>query len=70
MSLDAGRARLFTSFKTFKERWAEVQLHWHDGVRREFDEQHMEPMERDVVRMLAAIDMLSQVVNQVKQECS
>lgn len=70
MSLDAGRARLFTSHKTLVERWGEVHLYWHDMVRREFTEEHWVPLEQMVHRMMAAIDRLSQVMTQVKQECS
>jgi hypothetical protein len=70
MSLDAGRARLFSGYKTLQEQWGEVQLYWHDVVQKEFTEQHWEPLEPCVIRMLAAIDRLGQVLFQAKQDCS
>lgn len=70
MSLDAGRARLFTSYKTLKQRWEEVQLHWHDVVQQDFERQYWDQLDPSVGRVLSAVDKLSQIINQAKQECS
>ncbi len=70
MSLDAGRARLFTSYKALGERWSEVQLHWHDVVQQEFSRRQWDQLEPCVVRVLGAIDRLSQIMTQARQECS
>ncbi len=69
MSLDAGRARLFSSWKTLQEHWEETKYRWQDVARKDFDEEYWQALAPRVVTALAAIDRLSQVIHQARQDC-
>ncbi|MFN4258895.1 MAG: hypothetical protein ACK4RK_06325 [Gemmataceae bacterium] len=70
MSLGTGRSRLYASLEALRHRWQQTQELWTDSVRRDFEENHWEPLEQQVVDVLHAIDQLAQVLAQAKQECS
>lgn len=69
MSLDAGRYKLNTAWKTLMLRWEETRLTWHDVVRAEFAEEFWDGMERPMLSTLSAIDRLTQALGAMKHEC-
>ncbi len=69
MSLDTGRYQLYSAFKTLQAHWEETIPHWHDGVRRKFEEDFWCQLEPRVQSTLAAIDKLGQIMARVRYEC-
>ena len=70
MSLSAGSAKLSFALKTLRAHWDMVQLQWKDDVRREFDENYLQPLEQEIMATLNATNLLSQVLLKAQQECS
>jgi len=70
MSLDTGRTQLNTAYKDLLQLYEESKLYWNDGVRREFDERYWVNLEQGIVAAIAAIDRLSQSLNEAKRDCS
>ncbi len=70
MSLDTGRAQLYSASKTLGERWEETADHWQDAIRLDFAEHFYDPLAQRTRSALAAIDRLSQVLVRARHECS
>jgi hypothetical protein len=70
MSLDTGRTQLNTSYKDLLELYEQTKLYWNDAVRRDFDERCWGELEPRIINTIAAIDRLSQTVNDAKRDCS
>jgi len=70
MRTDAGRGRLYDALKTLQNRWNEIEIHWNDSVRREFEEKIGEPLNVLTEDALRAIDRLSQIFGTARRECT
>jgi hypothetical protein len=69
MSLGTGAAQLHSALKTARQRLSETRPGWNDDVRREFDENHWTPLEREVAAVILKLEHLDQVLAQMRQEC-
>ncbi|MSQ97320.1 MAG: hypothetical protein EXR98_22585 [Gemmataceae bacterium] len=69
MSMGAGRYQLANAFKSLKAEWNASQGSWRDIVRKEFAEQHFEPLEIRLVGVLTAMDRLDLALTKMKNEC-
>lgn len=56
--------------KTLRAKWDEVEALWRDNVRREFEKQHLEPLERQVNSTMRAMHDLNEVIQRARRECS
>jgi hypothetical protein len=70
MRTDAGRGRLYDALQQMQHRWDDVEPHWTDQVRGEFEEKIWDPMNHITEDALRAMDRLSQIFRQCRQECS
>jgi hypothetical protein len=70
MSLSAGRYQLANAFKIVKQEWEATENVWRDTIRKEFAEDHWEPMAARLSSVLTAMDRLDNALTQMKQECS
>lgn len=61
---------LNSALKSLRRRWADVEDVWDDSVRRHFAEEHIDPIEPQVVSTLKAINRLAQVMARAYDECS
>lgn len=61
---------LHHAMKTLRVRWDETQETWNDNVRRQFEEQHLVPLEPQVAATLKAVNRLSQIFSRASEECS
>lgn len=68
-SLSTGWAKLHNGLKTVRAQWEETQAVWHDPVRQDFEENVWALLEPSVVGALHGIDRLSQVLNDLQQDC-
>ncbi len=67
--LTAGSAKLQSAWKKLLERWQETQLHWHDSVSQDFEENYLNRLEPDVRGTLEIMRGLAELSNAAKQEC-
>jgi hypothetical protein len=70
VSLSAGRYQLYAGLEALRLRWDDVRPRWNDAVRQDFEEEYWNDVEPRVNAALAAMDRLTQVLHQLKQECS
>jgi hypothetical protein len=61
---------LFDALQQLRRRWDEIEPHWNDPVRLEFEEKIGEPLYLMSEETLRAIDRLSQVFTQARNECT
>ena len=69
MSSD-GAVKLTHALKNLRLKWEHAQEYWSDGVRRNFEEQHLRPLEERVQVATKGMQDLSEVLAQMRRECS
>ncbi len=69
MKTDAGRGRLYDAHKQLQHRWDDVEPHWTDQVRLEFEENIWGPLNQMTAEELRAMDRLAQIFIQARREC-
>lgn len=69
MKTDAGRGRLYDALQVIRRRWDDVEPHWTDAVRQEFEEKTWTPLVLLSEEVLRAIDRLNQVFGRARGEC-
>jgi hypothetical protein len=69
MRTDAGRGRLYDAIQQLRRRWADVEPHWADAVRQEFEEKTLGPLLLMAEEELRAMERLGQVFGQARREC-
>jgi hypothetical protein len=70
MSLTTGWSELNSALKTMRLRWEDIQESWNDPVSRDFDANHWQPLEQQVVTTLRAMDRLAPILMRAQRECS
>jgi len=61
---------LSVALKDLKQRWADTQEEWSDSVSRKFEEEHLAPIEPQVLATLKAVNRLNQVLARAYEECT
>jgi hypothetical protein len=69
MALDTGSAKLHLALKNLRLHWDETKSRWNDPVSQVFEDDHLTPLENQVLSTLKAIDRLAQEVAKARQEC-
>ena len=70
MSLDLARHRLLSSHEALVENWESTRHVWQDQIAAAFARERLEPVAPLVAATLGAMDRLSQVLNEVRHDCS
>lgn len=70
MGVHEGSGQLAKSFKELMRRWADTKANWTDARSREFEEQYLRTLERDLRSAVTAMDHISQVLGQVRRDCT
>jgi hypothetical protein len=68
--MSAGSARLKHAMKTLLEHWDATRAQWDDHVAREFEKNHLIPLDQQVEHALRGMDKLSEILIKVRQDCS
>jgi len=68
--MSASSARLNHSLSTLRERWEETKSHWSDQVARDFEKNHLAPLESQSNSAIRGMEKLSEVLNRLKHECA
>jgi hypothetical protein len=69
MSLATGRGQLSNAFKTLKQQWEATESVWRDVIRKEFSDDHWDPLVARLSAVLTAMDRLDAALGQMKQDC-
>ncbi len=69
MSLSAGSGKLNHSLKELRRRWEETKAHWNDSVSQSFEDNHVAPLEMQLLATLREMDRLGQAIDQARRDC-
>ena len=69
MRFGTTRSQIYDAQKTARARWGAASDAWDDEVRRAHGENLVEPLDAAVSDALRAIDQLSVLFTQVRQDC-
>jgi hypothetical protein len=70
MNVNIGLLQLHSALKAVRLHWDETRLSWDDGVRKDFEENRWDPLIAQVCATERAMEHLSHIVGQMKQDCS
>ena len=68
--MSAGSARLTFSQKTLRERWDEVKPQWSDQVSRDFEKNHLAPLEHQSTAAIRAMEKMSDILSKIRHDCA
>lgn len=69
MKFGSSRSHLYDAQKTARARWDAIPADWADATRGDFETGVWLPLDRKVTEVLRAIDQLTVLFAQVRQEC-
>ena len=67
--MSAGAARLKHALKSVREHWDVTKEHWADNVSRDFEKNHLMPLDQQVNTTLRGMDKISDVMSKVRSAC-
>ncbi len=68
MNVSTAMAQLHAALKDLRIQWEEVKSEWKDAVQRDFDVNHWEPLEAQVIAALREMDRLNVTLYRVEQD--
>ena len=68
--MSAGSARLKHAMNTLREHWKNTREQWDDGVAREFEKNHLDPVDSQVDHALRGMDKISELLHAIRRDCS
>jgi hypothetical protein len=69
MRFGSTRSQIYDAQKTARAKWQATESDWSDPVRQRHEEQVVEPLDRAVSETLRAIDLITTLFAQVRDEC-
>jgi hypothetical protein len=70
MSLEAGRAKLYSALKTLQTRWDAAEPYWRDVMKAQFVEQTLTPLQEQADAALRGVDQMEVVLQQMSRDCA
>jgi len=67
--MSAGSARLTFSLKTLRERWDASAEQWSDNVSRDFEKNHLAPLDHQSTAAIRAMEKMSDILSKIRQDC-
>jgi hypothetical protein len=68
--MSSGSARLKHAMKTLNEHWELTKESWDDVQSRDFEKNHIAPVDHQVTTAIRGMDKIHEVLVRVRQECS
>jgi hypothetical protein len=68
--MSAGSARLNHALKTLRERWDETKGYWSDQVARDFEKNHLYPLEALSSNAVRGMEKLAEILVRMRNDCS
>lgn len=69
MGVYEGRGQLGKSMKELQSVWMDTKTTWKDGNAERFEKKHLHPLEMDLRAAVSAMDVMSQLLSQIKRDC-
>lgn len=69
MNLHDHKTKLRYSAQKLQLHWEQTKAQWNDAVSRDFEREHLEPLDNPLSSALRAIEALSEVLNRATQDC-
>lgn len=69
MGVHEGHGQLNKAYKELNSRWLQAQHDWNDAVSRQFAEKYLIPLEYELRLTGNAMDQMSRLLSQIRQEC-
>lgn len=69
MSFIDAKAKLAYAMQKKRLHWDETVTQWNDQVSRDFERQHLDPLQPKVHTALQAIDRLAEIIHRCAEEC-
>jgi hypothetical protein len=69
VNFGAGTGKLSFALKTLRACWDSTQGEWSDDVRQDFEENHLTPIEQELLAAVNATSNLAQTLTKALQEC-
>ena len=67
--MSAHSGRLQHALKHLREQWDIAQETWDDPVSRDFEKQHIVPLEQHVKHAIIGMEKLSEVLGKIRGQC-
>ena len=68
--MSTGSARLNHALKTLRERWDDTKGYWSDEVARDFEKNHLAPLETQSNTAIRGMEKLAEVFSKMRHDCS
>ncbi len=68
--MSAGSARLNYTLKTLREKWDIAKEKWSDNVSRDFEKNHLFPLEQQTTTAIRGMEKIAEVLSKIRHECS
>lgn len=69
MGVYEGRGQLGKGIKELLNAWMDTKATWRDANADRFEKKHLMPLEMDLRAAVSAMDVMSQLLSQVKRDC-
>jgi hypothetical protein len=69
MGVYEGRGQLGKGMKELLSAWMDTKTTWRDANADRFEKKHLMPLEMDLRAAVSAMDVMSQLLSQVKRDC-
>jgi hypothetical protein len=69
MGVYEGRGQLGKGMKELMNAWMETRGVWKDANAERFEKKHLQPLEMDLRAAVSAMDVMSQLIAQIKRDC-
>ena len=67
--MSAQSSRLQHALKDLREKWDITRESWDDQVARDFEKNHLDPVEHVVKHTLVGMDKLSETLGKIRRQC-
>jgi hypothetical protein len=64
-----GSTKLTYAIKNLRKHWELARVHWQDQVAKDFESNHLGPLETRVNAVIRGMDKLAEVTAKVKRDC-
>jgi len=65
-----GSTKLTHAIKNLRKHWEIAKTHWQDQVAKDFEANHLFPLETRCNAVIRGMDKLAEVTTKVKRDCS
>ena len=68
--MSEGATKLNYAIKTLRRRWDDVEPHWQDAVKADFEAKHLDPLITQVSATIRGMNQLDEMIQKMRRDCS